>query len=141
MYYLCRDPNDGDDLAQQVFLKAWRSIRQLRSSAAFDGWLKKIMVTTWLQEVRRTKLVYADESDLAGRATPPERTGERLDLDAALAQLPPTMRLCIVLAYHNGLTHGEIETMTGLPLGTIKSNISRGSARLRELLRDYRGAR
>jgi DNA-directed RNA polymerase specialized sigma24 family protein len=47
------------------------------------------------------------------------------------------MRLCIVLAYHEGMTHEEITTLTEIPLGTVKSNISRGSARLRELLAGY----
>ena len=45
MYHLCRQTALGDDLAQQVFLKAWRSLGRLRSALAFDGWLKKIMVS------------------------------------------------------------------------------------------------
>jgi len=48
------------------------------------------------------------------------------------------MRLCVVLAYNDGLSHQQIADATGMPLGTIKSNISRGSAKLRELLSDYR---
>ena len=59
MYHVCRDHALGDDLAQQVFLTTWQSLRQLRTAAAFDGWLKRIMVTTWLEELRRRKLPYA----------------------------------------------------------------------------------
>ena len=66
-------------------------------------------------------------------------TGERLDLDAALATLPPHVRLCVVLAYEEGLSHQEIAANTGLPLGTVKSHISRGAARLREVLVEYQG--
>jgi len=139
LYYLCRDPAEGDDLAQQVFLKAWRSIRQLRSVSTFDGWLKKIMVTTWLESVRRNRINFDEQAELdesiSGHAS---SAGERIDLDAALAQLPPAMRICVVLAYEEGMTHEEIEAMTSIPLGTVKSNIVRGSARMREVLLDYR---
>ena len=47
------------------------------------------------------------------------------------------MRLCIVLSYYEGMTHGEIARLTDMPLGTVKSHIARGSARLREILRAY----
>ena len=137
MYHLCRRSSLGDDLAQQVFLTAWRSIARLRSATAFDGWLKRIMVTTWLEEVRRHKIQYAAEldPDVAGGYV--ETTAERLDLDAALEKLAPEQRLCVVLAYNDGLSHPEIAELTGLPLGTVKSHITRGAARLRATLAAY----
>jgi RNA polymerase sigma factor (sigma-70 family) len=137
MYHLCRNTALGDDLAQQVFLTAWRSLQQLRNAAAFDGWLKRIMVTTWLEEVRRGKLHTTSEVDPAELLVHRDSTAVRMDLDAALATLPPEMRLCVVLAYNEGMSHPEIVALTGLPLGTIKSHISRGAARLREVLADY----
>lgn len=137
MRYLSGHPNDADDLAQQVFLKAWRSIAQLKSAAKFDAWLKTIMVTTWLEQARRREVAVTSELDAAELATHRDSTRERMDLDAALADLPVPMRLCIVLAYHEGMTHEEIAERTGSPLGTVKSNIARGSARLRDALRAY----
>ena len=139
MYHLCRRPALGDDLAQQVFLTAWRSITQLRAAAAFDGWLKRIMVTTWLEELRRQKISYAAEVAAEAMGSYRDTTPERLDLDAALALLPPDARLCVVLAYNEGLSHPEIVALTGLPLGTVKSHIARGAARLRETLAAYAG--
>jgi RNA polymerase sigma-70 factor, ECF subfamily len=140
MYHLCRRPALGDDLAQQVFLTAWRSVHQLRSAAAFDGWLKRIMVTTWLEEVRRQKISYASEQEADASAGYAQTTAERIDLDAALARLPQDVRLCLVLAYNDGMSHPEIAALTGFPLGTVKSHISRGAARMRELLVDYEGS-
>ena len=137
MYHLCRQTALGDDLAQQVFLKAWRSLGQLRSAAAFDGWLKKIMVSIWLEEVRRRKLVTVSDVELADLAVHHDATAARMDLDAALSTLPADMRLCVVLAYNEGMAHPEIAALTGAPLGTVKSHISRGAARLREILADY----
>jgi RNA polymerase sigma factor (sigma-70 family) len=139
MYHLCRSPSLGDDLAQQVFMTAWRSMKQLRSAAAFDGWLKRIMVTTWLEYLRRQKIVYASELDAEQVGSYRETTDERLDLDAALALLPPDVRLCVVLAYSDGLSHPEIAELTRLPLGTVKSHIARGAARLRQSLAAYAG--
>jgi RNA polymerase sigma-70 factor (ECF subfamily) len=139
MYHLCRRPALGEDLAQQVFLTAWRSITQLRSAAAFDGWLKRIMITTWLEELRRQKITYAAELDAEQVGGYHEKTAERLDLDAALALLPPAVRLCVVLAYNEGMSHPEIAEATGLPLGTVKTHINRGAARLRATLADYAG--
>jgi RNA polymerase sigma-70 factor (ECF subfamily) len=66
-----------------------------------------------------------------------EATAERIDLDAALALLPEHVRLCVVLAYNEGLSHPEIAALTDMPLGTVKSHIARGAARLREILADY----
>lgn len=139
MYHLCRRSSLGDDLAQQVFITAWRSLPQLRSAAAFDGWLKRIMVTTWLEELRRQKITYAAELDAGSAGSYRDTTAEGLDLDAALALLPPEVRLCVVLAYNDGLSHPEIAELTRLPLGTVKSHILRGAARLRESLAAYAG--
>lgn len=139
MYHLCRNRARGDDLAQQVFLTMWRSLGQLRAAGAFDAWLRRIMITTWLEEQRRDRLKLADDvepEELAGRR---DATAEWLDLDAALGRLPAPVRLCVVLAYNEGMTHPEIAAATGLPLGTIKSHIARGTVRLREILAAYTG--
>jgi RNA polymerase sigma-70 factor (ECF subfamily) len=141
MYHLCRNSALGDDLAQQVFLTAWRSMGQLNAAAAFDGWLKRIMVTTWLAEARRGRPETTGEVDPAEHAVHHDATAARLDLDAALATLSPDTRLCVVLAYSEGHAHPEIVALTGLPLGTVKSHIARGAARLREVLADYGGHR
>ena len=62
-----------------------------------------------------------------------------MDLDRALAALEDHARVCIVLAYHERMTHEEISRATGLPLGTVKSHIRRGTARLQKALSAYLG--
>ena len=59
---------------------------------------------------------------------------ERLDLDAALARLEPDVRLCVVLSYEVGMSHGEIAAAMAIPLGTVKSHVARGSKILRSIL-------
>jgi len=138
MHRLCNQPDLAEDLAQQAFLKAWNSISQLRNPGAFTGWLNRVMVTVWIEEVRRHKLETIELEETVVVEASKQTPGERVDLDAALSQLPGAMRLCLVLAYNNGLSHQEIADATKIPLGTVKANISRGTARLRVLLLDYR---
>jgi RNA polymerase sigma-70 factor, ECF subfamily len=138
MHRLCNRPGLAEDLAQQVFLKVWKSIHQLKAPGAFYGWLHKIMISIWLEDLRRNKLHLTEWDESLPLEAQKSNPGERIDLDAALMQLPPSMRLCIVLAYNDGLSHQEISDATKIPLGTVKANISRGAARLRVLLSDYR---
>jgi RNA polymerase sigma-70 factor, ECF subfamily len=137
MHHLCNRTDLADDLAQQVFLKIWKSIHQLKTPGAFYGWLHKIMISLWLEDLRRNKLEFAEWDESLTVEAHNEFPGARIDLDGALSRLPRPMRLCVVLAYNDGLSHQEISDTTNIPLGTVKSNISRGAAKLRELLSDY----
>ena len=134
----CGDATLADDLSQQAFLQAWRSIQRLERPGRFAAWLKRIAINTWLQSVRKhDPLHVADEYDDTKQARQ-DGTSIAIDLDGALSTLQDPVRLCIVLSYHERMTHGEIAEFTGLPLGTVKSHIRRGGARLRQLLSAYR---
>lgn len=137
MYRLCRDRGQGDDLSQQVFVKVWRALPGLRAAAAFDGWLRRVMVTTWLEEARRGRIETSPELDPDHTPARETTVTEQLDLDGALARLAPQARLCVVLAYQDGLSHGEIAALTGLALGTVKSHVVRGAEKLRNMLDAY----
>jgi RNA polymerase sigma-70 factor (ECF subfamily) len=139
MRRLSNDAALAEDLAQQAFVEAWKSLPKLSSPAAFSGWLRQIGVNVWLQHFRKKNLLMLDNeaSELADHRSATSRHDQQIDLAAALGMLAVPVRLCVVLAYHEGLSHGEIARATGIPLGTVKSHIVRGSARLRELLRDY----
>ena len=131
------DVDLADDLSQRVFLRVWRNIRQLRQPERFGAWIKRIAVNEWIDYRRRTdagrEQHYDDATQAAGRQT----TSTAMDLDRALAALPSPVRLCVVLSYHERMAHKEIAELTGFPLGTVKSHIRRGSAKLRELLSAY----
>jgi RNA polymerase sigma-70 factor, ECF subfamily len=134
---LCRNTALADDLAQETFLQAWKHLRNLRVPDAFAGWLRKLAINAWRQHLRREG-AFRNPADIepGDVVTAPAAT-EGLDLNSALAVLAPSVRLCIVLSYHEGMSHSEIAAATQLPLGTVKSHIVRGTARLRELLAAY----
>lgn len=138
---LCRDPALADDLSQQTFLQAWRSIDTLKSPAAFGGWLRRLAINVWLQRARAERPRSGGSTAELDEATeelarPMPMLNEQMDLDSALATLPHDVRLCITLAYAERMSHREICEATALPLGTVKSHITRGAARLRQVLGD-----
>jgi RNA polymerase sigma-70 factor, ECF subfamily len=134
---LCRNAVLADDLAQEAFLQCWAHIGNLRAPDAFGSWLRKLAINAWRQHLRR-EAVFGKLAELkAGDLTDASTAAERLDLNYALGALSPNVRLCVVLSYQEGMSHGEIAAATGLPLGTVKSHIVRGTARLREILAEY----
>ena len=135
MRRFCGNATQADDLAQQAFLQAWQRLGSLRSPAAFGAWLRQLALNVWLVEARRVPPPLTG-LDLPEPAAPEVDPGLQQDLDAALAKLRPDERTCVVLAYAEGLTHGEIAAATGLPLGTVKSHVLRGASRLRTWLGD-----
>lgn len=139
MRRLSGDAALAEDLAQQAFVQAWRQLSRLQSPAAFGGWLRAIAVNVWLQEARRAPArLETPEADLPepepeGPAAD-ELAAARLDLSRALLRLKSPERVCVVLSYAEGLSHGQIAEITGWPLGTVKSNVARGAERLRAWL-------
>ena len=128
----------ADDLAQEVFMQAWRSLRQLQQASRFGPWLKRLAINTWLQHARRSDPL-RNAAEVAESDKPQTDAAViAMDLDRALDTLEEHVRLCIVLSYHEQMTHDEIAEFTGTPLGTVKSHIRRGSQKLREELSTYR---
>jgi len=137
MRRFCNDATLADDLTQQVFLKAWASLRQLRQPAAFGGWLKRVAVTVWLHHLRRGDALRGAAELTGGETARRDAVSVAMDLDRALAELAPPWRLCVVLSYNEGMSHREIAATTGLPLGTVKTHIRNGAEQLQALLAAY----
>lgn len=131
------NPELADDLSQQVFMQAWRAIRQLHDAERFGPWLKRIAINTWLQQQRRKDPLSGANEHQDEHSARRDTTGVALDLDRALATLQDEARLCIVLSYHERMTHAEIAETLDLPVGTVKSHIRRGTQRLQQELAAY----
>lgn len=137
MRRFCNEPTLADDLAQQALLNAYRKIGQLRDPEKFGAWLKRIAITEWIHYQRRQPGGFPVSPDDLPELSREDATATGMDLDSALAALPAPMRLCVVLSYHERLSHAEIAEIADLKLGTVKTNVRRGAARLRELLSAY----
>lgn len=142
-YRLTGNPQDAEDLTQEVFVRVFRSLHTF-TPGTFEGWLHRITTNLFLDSARRkTKfrfdaLAEDSESRMPGRSPSPDlELDNRLlddDVEAALAELTPDFRAAVVLCDIEGLTYEEIANVLGLKLGTVRSRIHRGRSMLRRSL-------
>ncbi len=140
---LCGDAALAEDLTQEAFVRAWQKLDSFRGESAFSSWLYPLAVNVALTERRsrrRRDLRLVVTDDLAPFENPdrPPRSGgpeSRLDLERALATLPPGARSVFVLHDAYGFKHGEIAEMTGVATGTSKAQLHRARKLLREALK------
>jgi RNA polymerase sigma-70 factor (ECF subfamily) len=132
---LVRDRTRADDLAQDAFIRAWERIGGLRDPAKFSSWLMSIAYTTFLQARRKRgsddRMLEAVKRE-PGPTSSPEPGDAESDLPKLLAVLSDDERAAMTLCYAQGMSHSEITEVTGWPLGSVKSHIARGKAKIRE---------
>jgi RNA polymerase sigma-70 factor (ECF subfamily) len=134
---LSGDHGTADDLAQDTFLLAYRKLHSLRNAQGLASWLHSIAYRQFLQHVRkhgRTRL--AEEPPDAGH-DPRDATDSEWLLPRLMALVSEPERACLTLAYAAGMSHPEISAVTGLPVGTVKSHITRGKRKLQEWLHEH----
>jgi len=147
VYSLClrftRVPAHAEDLTQDTFIEVLRSIGQFRGDAALGSWIRSIAVSKALMFLRsawtrRGRSLDDDWDEVtAGDAAShgvSSRADEALDLDAALASLPPVGRAVVWLHDVEGFTHKEIAAFLGKTESFSKSQLSRAYRRLRPML-------
>jgi RNA polymerase sigma-70 factor, ECF subfamily len=145
-----RSDADADDLAQEALVKVYKSLRSFRFQAPFTTWLYSVVRHVFIDATRgRAGQVRSREQALedglaqtpATTDTPHEslaRSEERQRMWRALRQLPVDFRTPVVLFDVEGHSYEEVAALEGVPIGTVKSRISRGRALLRTLLADER---
>lgn len=120
---------DADDLAQDVFVRAWQQSGQWRGEGSYRGWLFRIAWTVFL-DARRS----AGRREGRERGFDDERAGTdhdlRLDIDRALARLPDRERAAALLCFAEGCSHTEAAKAMDIPLGTLKSVLARARTAL-----------
>ena len=133
-----RDPELAADAVQEAFLAAFRRADSFRGEAAVTTWLHRIVVNSCLDRLRRIKPVASlPDGDLSALADPRDHHGSvdvRLDVRAALGQLPEGQRMALVLVDMHGLSIAEAASILDVAEGTIKSRCARGRAAMVPLL-------
>lgn len=133
------DTARADDLAQETFFKAYRSIKTYKGAAAFSSWLYRIAYNTFLNDERnRLPETALDVSGQPLASHAAENEGKAIDIDRALRCLSIRQQAIFDLHYKKGMTHEEIGNALEVPLGTVKSDLRRGLYRLRKLLKDWK---
>jgi len=129
----------AEDLAQKAFLTVWEKLPLFRCESAFSSWLHRVAVNTVLADLRaehrRHERVFgtADPSVFETASDAPS-AGVRLDLEQAIASLPPRARAVFVLHDIEGWAHDEIARELGVAAGTSKAQLHRARKLLQEAL-------
>ena len=143
---MCANREDAQDCLQEAMLRIYRAMSNFKFQSSFATWAYRITMNTCLDELRRRKLRTATSLDvLLDTGWSPTDDGEtpeqysiaseqRRMLERAIADLPEDMRAAIVLRDVQGFSYDEIARMLEANVGTIKSRISRGREKLREVL-------
>lgn len=138
---LCRNSALADELAQETFLKAFRVAEQLPDVENVKSWLLRIAYRRFLDHHRReTRRRDLDELNSLPPDAPTSHHGTRLDIERAMNSLPPERRACAMLCLAFGHSHADAARITGLPLGTVKSHVTRAKTALQDVLSAYEGS-
>jgi len=144
-YRIVRRHEVADDVAQEAFIRAHRSLDRFDSSRPFGPWICRIAANLAVNHVRSPQ---AREDALPdGHAETPSaapgplqgvlETEARAMLDRALEDLPPEQRAVFCLRVFEDLSYREIAESLGISMGTVMSRLSRAREKLREALRPY----
>lgn len=130
----------ADDLAQEVFIKAYAALPGFRGDSKFSTWLYRIAFNIAAQRWRAKKIhwIAMDEnSDTPADACELQQFAAKQDINAAMRQLKTAQQLAICLCFEEGFSHEEAADIMKIPLGTLKTHVARGKQKLQELLSSW----
>jgi RNA polymerase sigma-70 factor (ECF subfamily) len=142
-YHFVRNREEAWDISQEVFIKAYRSLRQFRGEASFKSWLLRITANQCKDQLKKRRLdtvpfEEAIKSDSPGPALGP---GEQLQakelgaaIQAALASLPPKHQTAFILREFEGMSYQEMAETMGCNLGTVMSRLHHARKKLQAAL-------
>lgn len=130
----------AEDLTQETFVRAWQALPAFRFESAFSTWLHRLAVNTALMELRGRRSRPQDDGDddaldtIGSADSAGHATALSLDLERAVATLPPRARAVLVLYDVEGWKHEEIATQLGMAVGSSKAQLHRARGLLRARL-------
>jgi RNA polymerase sigma-70 factor (ECF subfamily) len=136
---MCGNRSEAEELTQEAFVRAWQKLPSFRGDSAFSTWMHRLTVNVVLGH-RRSSGRRTDRETAAGAAWYRDQGGSghspaaAVDLERAIAGLPPGARTVFVLHDVEGYTHAEISRLTGVAEGTSKAQLSRARVLLRKVL-------
>ena len=136
---LTADPERATELTQDVFVRAWSALGSFRGEAAFGTWLHRLAVNVVRQSQRsdgrrRARVETRDDLEEYAGAFYEEHTEDRMDLERAIASLPPRARNALILHDIHGYRCREVAELTGTAVGTIQAHLHRARKMLKEVL-------
>jgi RNA polymerase sigma-70 factor, ECF subfamily len=137
-YRMVGNPDDADDLLQEVFLTAYRKLDTFRGASALGTWLYRLAMNVCLDRLRskasRQESVTDELDEGLGHASPGLSQVTKMDLERAIASLPEGSRAAFLLHDVEGFDHMEVGRILGIAEGTSKSQVHKAPLRIREYL-------
>lgn len=119
-----------DDLSQDVFIRVYKHLKSFKATAKLSTWIYKISINVFY-DYRKT-LKHQKEVTLEEHISEMEVIENRIDINKALQILNDKEKIALILHYEKGFSHSEIKKIMNLPIGTVKTNILRGKAKLKK---------
>jgi RNA polymerase sigma-70 factor (ECF subfamily) len=151
-FHYCHNPQDAEDLSQEVWLKAYQGLGTFRGESTFYTWLRRITINCFLNHQRAGRYSWrGQKTDVQSLAVDSIESDERIASTSnsettlhnrilaervmqALSELTPPQRLIFLLKHQEGMTYEEIAKAVGCSTGTAKKSVSRAVRKLREHL-------
>jgi RNA polymerase sigma factor (sigma-70 family) len=130
------DKSIADDLSQEVFIRVFKHLKTFKETARFSTWLYRITLNVYYDHQKR--LNYQNTLVLSEPNIENDSIDDKIDLLNALELLNEREKLAVVLNYEKGFSHNEISKIMKLPVGTVKTHILRGKAKLKKYFTDDR---
>ncbi|MEV4456974.1 SigE family RNA polymerase sigma factor [Microbispora sp. NPDC049633] len=128
---LTGNPSDAEDLLQTALARTYLAWDRIRDRSSLDGYVRRAMVNINISWWRRRKLEEYPSDELPDVPAQQDARHRYDELEQALDRLPARQRTAIVLRYYEDMTEPEIARTLGISVGTVKSSVSRGMAKLR----------
>lgn len=142
LYLLIGNTEDAQDVAQESFIRAYRYMRAFRGDCGFPTWLHRIAINTahnWMRENyrRRAQTVALEDWKHDAGKDPADALlakQSQMEMQSALASLPPHYREAVVLRHYDDLSYEEIAQVQQVPVGTVRSRLSKARMLLHKYL-------
>lgn len=125
----------ADDIAQETFIRMFKSLSSFRGEASFSTWLHSIAYRIFIRHVKSSqRLTFVGDEQMPDAMVVQPTDMSDVLLEQMMKHLSLNERLIMTLCFSAGMSHSEISEVTGAPLGTIKSHINRAKKKLARLL-------
>jgi len=119
----------ADDLAQEVFIRAYKYLRTFRATASFSTWLYRIAYNVFMDSCKSSRKSESIENyDFPDEGE--KDIDAKIDIQNALQVLNKNEKTIVILHYEKGFSHSQIAKIMNIPLGTVKTNIFRAKEKL-----------
>jgi RNA polymerase sigma factor (sigma-70 family) len=145
MYRMVMNRDDAEDLVEEAFIKAYRSIKTFEIGRPFYAWLRRIAVNNAINFLKREHrsntepLEYVEKTLSNGRNDPVRMTREKMlceRINHAIGRLPEDARIILLLKVEEDLSYDEISDLLHIPKGTVMSRLARARLKLKGILED-----